>query len=158
MSRRRLWMNRGRMRPRRGAAAVEFVLTAPVLVMLLFGTIELGHYFAQLIAINGIAQDATRYGARASTQAQAVIQAELAATQLIRDLNLSCAGGGGCVVDAQMETRSGINYVVLTVDVPFDSVTGAAPGENSGGVQLPLRWRASAAYPHVGASILAAGP
>lgn len=142
-------------RPRRGAAAVEFVLTAPILVLLLFGTIEFGNFFSTLVTLNGLAQDAARYGARATTQVEATIQAELAMSQLIEDMAVPC--GGGCIIDADMETRGGINYVVLRVEIPYDSLTGAAPGRGSGGVELPLAWNIEAAYPHVGASILASG-
>lgn len=141
--------------PRRGAAAIEFVLTLPVLVLMLFGTIEFGNYFSNLITVTSAAQDAVRFGARATTQAQAVIQTELAIQALIDDLAFDCSAGAGCIVDATMVSRSGINYVQLEVRVPYVSLTGAAPGEGSGGVEVPLNYVATATYPHVGASLLA---
>jgi Flp pilus assembly protein TadG len=56
----------GRSRERgadRGAAAVEFVLVLPVLVMLLFGIIEFGLYFAQQLSVSNAARQGARFAA-----------------------------------------------------------------------------------------------
>jgi Flp pilus assembly protein TadG len=47
----------------RGAAAVEFVLVLPVLVMLLFGIIEFGLYFAQQLSVSNAARQGARFAA-----------------------------------------------------------------------------------------------
>ena len=44
----------------RGAAAVEFALVVPILVMLLFGIIDYGLYFANALGVRSGASDAAR--------------------------------------------------------------------------------------------------
>ena len=43
-----------------GAAAVEFALILPVLVLLLFGTIQYGYFFFQSTAVEAATRDASR--------------------------------------------------------------------------------------------------
>lgn len=52
-----------RTRDDRGAAAVEFALVAPFLILLIFAAIDFGVIFAQNLAMNNAARDAARLGA-----------------------------------------------------------------------------------------------
>ena len=45
----------------RGLAMVEFVLSAPVLLLLLFGTVEFGHFLIQYSTLNDSVRNAARY-------------------------------------------------------------------------------------------------
>lgn len=57
-----------RHRPRRGVAAVEFAVVAPVLFTLMLGVWEVG----RLIQITALVQNATREGARLASQGQII--------------------------------------------------------------------------------------
>ena len=57
------WFNKFR-RDQRGGPAVEFVLIAPVLVLLMGGTIELGRAFAQAQAVERGLRSAALFAAR----------------------------------------------------------------------------------------------
>jgi hypothetical protein len=46
----------------RGAAAVEFALIMPILIVLVFGTISFGIVFAQKLALGNGAREAARFG------------------------------------------------------------------------------------------------
>jgi Flp pilus assembly protein TadG len=50
----------------RGLAMVEFVLCSPILLLLLFGTVEFGHFLIQYSTLNDAVRDASRYVAGAA--------------------------------------------------------------------------------------------
>lgn len=45
----------------RGLAMVEFTISAPVLLLLLFGTVEFGHFLTEYSTLNDAVRDAARY-------------------------------------------------------------------------------------------------
>jgi hypothetical protein len=90
-------MRRTRRRER-GAAAVEFAITVPVLVAIVFGTIDWGAYFFQ----REIVVNASREGARVGTlkfdapldaavEAKSAAQAYLEAAHLLRPATIETA-------------------------------------------------------------------
>jgi hypothetical protein len=62
---RAIWRAR-RRRQDDGAAAVEFALVLPILVLILFGIIDYGLYFSNSFGVRGGAQDAARQGSVAN--------------------------------------------------------------------------------------------
>ena len=56
------------LRCERAAAAVEMVLVMPILLILLFGSVELGNYFMAEHAVQKGVRDASRYAARLPLQ------------------------------------------------------------------------------------------
>lgn len=55
------WRNSRHGRTERGAAAVEFALVVPLLLLLLVGIVNFGFVFAQQISLNNAARQAARY-------------------------------------------------------------------------------------------------
>lgn len=78
----------------RGAAAVEFALVLPLLLTILFGTIEWGYYFFnRQIVINS-----AREGARVGTlQSMSSANAKAAAESYLSGSGLALKTGGGTV-------------------------------------------------------------
>ena len=108
----------------RGAAAVEFALVLPILLLLVLGAIDWGWYFF----IDQMVTNAAREGARAgtllpppptSTSGQAVSAAGAAANAYLTRVRLSATG-----VDASFTTVDGTDAVQVTIRYPVGSLTG----------------------------------
>ena len=69
-------------RSERGAAAVEFALIIPVLLLLVFGVIEFSRLYNEQISLTGAARSAARVMAIGNNQGQAVTAAINAAPGL----------------------------------------------------------------------------
>ena len=57
-------------RDRRGVTAVEFALIAPVMITLICGTIEFGHFFMEQTSLEGALLEAARSASAAQEQSQ----------------------------------------------------------------------------------------
>lgn len=77
MSRGRAW--RRLARDRAGSTAAEFALTVPIVLMLLFGTVELGRLFIANAGLQNAIGEAARTATLFPRRSDAEIQAQLAA-------------------------------------------------------------------------------
>jgi Flp pilus assembly protein TadG len=113
--------------PRRdaGAAAVEFALVLPILILILFGIIDYGLYF-------GNALD-TRSGVARATR-QAVVDNFTPCTPSGTFALTSDSGYLACMVEARTDPLAGTTYVkvILPTDAnnPTSTDTGWFPGES----------------------------
>ncbi|BAS10190.1 tade family protein [Arthrobacter sp. Hiyo4] len=106
-------------RSERGAAAVEFALLLPVLLMLVLGTIEFGRVYNAQITLTNAARDGVRVMAIANDPAGAKTAAKNAAASVSTtipdsDITLSTQV---CSTGAQ---------VTLTISYNLSSITGIA--------------------------------
>lgn len=142
------------LRRRRGAAVMEFALTLPIMVMMLLASIEFGNYFTQLAAVKAAARDAARFGSNQHGFQLAQTQGAAAARSVLAEIGFPCATGNACTVDSEIVQESGLNFVQVTVVVPYDQITGALPnwygtdGETT--LNTPTQLRARALFPIVG--------
>jgi Flp pilus assembly protein TadG len=118
----------GRGRGDRGAAAVEFALVTPLLLVILFGIIDYGIWFADSISARQAVRDAARQGV--------VEQFGSCGGGVTNDLqNLSCT------VKSTMDQISGTTYVRIGV--------ASSPTAGIGGTWAPgLTLRICAATQH----------
>jgi Flp pilus assembly protein TadG len=108
----------------RGAAAVEFAIVLPVLLLIVMGTLEWGRYF---VVREGVVHSA-REGARGGTLMDATMaDACAAAHAYLSTMGISAACGSGITVDMDHYIAGGsddIPAVQVQIDVPFQTLTG----------------------------------
>lgn len=115
----------GRKRDARGAAAVEFALLLPVLLLLVFGTIQYGMYFWAMQGGSDVARDAAR---RAAVGEPATCDDFRRAT--LADIDSLTGPGGTAAVTRTYETAiPGTVQVgdIVTVRVKFTSFDMQVP-------------------------------
>ncbi len=112
---------------RRGAAAVEFALCLPVLVLVVAGVADLSALVSLLQLLSRAARDGARIGSTViegdaatgdAIEAAAVEQAEL----LLSEAGRPCADG--CAVTAEWVDIDGVMYVRVRVDYPYAPLVG----------------------------------
>ncbi len=104
----------------RGAAAVEFALVLPVLLFIVLGAIDWGHYFmVEQVAVNA-AREGARVGslhAPAAPDAPMLAEAEATATAYLARAGLDLAR-------ATVTAAPGAGSVVVQVSYRAGSITG----------------------------------
>jgi Flp pilus assembly protein TadG len=120
--------NQGPMRARRlrndraGAAAVEFAIIFPILLLFLFGIYEFGRLFWIQSSLQFAAEQAGRWAMANSTAGTGAIQ-----TQCANSLTSVGLGGLSCSVTTTNITSSAgltVPYNVITNSYEFSFVTG----------------------------------
>lgn len=102
-------MNRRRWGSERGAAAVEFALVLPILVLILFGVIEFGGVYNAQLMVTGAAREAARTMAIDGVAGDAVAVARDAAIGIpssALDVEISpstCSAGADVTVEVHYD-------------------------------------------------------
>ncbi|KRB77271.1 hypothetical protein ASE01_11075 [Nocardioides sp. Root190] len=141
------------LRDRRGAAAVEFALIMPILLLLVFGIISYGYMLSFRQAISQAAAEGARAAAVAQRDADQQPDALAAMNEALESYGVTCAGGvlsrdgggvGTCAVS--IATCAGeaasVRCVTVTIDYNYaDNPLLPVPGV---GIVLPDNLRYSA--------------
>ena len=120
-------MTRTRRTERRGANAIEFALTFPVFIALMFGLIDFGAYFAGLAITDSITSQSCRSGALLDPLVEAP---EAAAEEEMRNLVesmpfIQC--NEGCSLEATIEGAAPSSHLVCKATVETQILTGMTP-------------------------------
>lgn len=132
---------RRRADSRMGAAVVEFAFVAPVLVILVLGSIDVG----QSISVSQVVNDASRAGAREASRDRATDTAQVNAAvvsylqqnfpnisseTLASHTNITVADSAGGPVNGDMSAMQTGDAVSVTVTLQYESVrwTAGFPG------------------------------
>ncbi len=105
---------------RRGAVAVEFALTAPLLFLLLFGAAELGHANMVFNVAEAAAYEAAREGIVPGATAD---ECELAAQRV---LDISSIRGAKIEIEPR-NLKDASKSVQVSISVPYNKNTVVAP-------------------------------
>jgi Flp pilus assembly protein TadG len=129
----------------RGLAMVEFTLTAPLLLLLLFGTAEFSHFMIQYSTLSDAVRNATRYvaGAALAGDSGVLVQGGAWDTLVSQGQNLAVygnvAGAGTALLPSltaaqiTMTEDTTNNNISVTAAYPYQSLWGAAMPDFMGG-------------------------
>ena len=124
----------------RGAAAVEFALVVPVLILLIFGSIEFGLYVQSLTLTENAAREGVRLGSLVGstgiTAVQVKAQVKAAALNAFgtvgitnRDAQVTCTKPDGSSCDSTLGAASSAGSTIkVTVTATFTGLTGMVQG------------------------------
>ena len=114
---------RSRRTSERGAAAVEFALIAPLILLLFFGIISYGYLLSFRQAISQGAAEGARAAAVTPanfTNAQRDADAKAAINQALGSYGVSCTNGATCTVTPPAACTAGVgDCVKVTVSYPY---------------------------------------
>ena len=112
-----------RARRERGAAAVEFALVAPILILLVFGIISYGYMLSFRQAMSQGAAEGARAGAvwasayAPSQDAQRIAAARTGVDEALSSYGVSCSSGATCQI--RMQACGTGTCLAVTVTYPY---------------------------------------
>jgi Flp pilus assembly protein TadG len=117
------------MNTRRGASALEFALTLPVIVAVLAGILEYGWYLFQLSNVVHALRDGTRIGVTvpSTDETGAAARAEAHARAVLDGLGVPCTDGGGCNVTATIAAAEDVDTLTMAIEVDYEPIVGLLP-------------------------------
>lgn len=121
-----------RARTERGAAAVEFGLIAPLLLLIVFGIADFGYMLLKSHLVNNVARDGVRMASLSGTLAEVdtIVDAELADAGIDQaDAEIEICAAGSCGSGFDTAATSGAQVAVTITYThewitPFGSLCG----------------------------------
>ena len=129
---------------RRAANAIEFALTLPAFLLILFGLIEFGGYFGGQAMIDSVVTIACREGAMLDPIEEDVPAAAIARMQSMIDTLPLIDCDGGCDVRARETGVVPGRSLVCQATVPYTGITGwsmSLPENIHGGSMMRYEWQ-----------------
>lgn len=129
------------LRSRRGGAALEFALCVPFVFLVLGVTVELGQFILRHQDLRRAARDGCRVGAAtlegpSGNGASLRAAAEAHSREILEQVGMPC--DAGCtLVTSWAEEADGFSYLTVTVQIPYEPLTGLVPGMSG----RPMRGR-----------------
>ena len=124
---------------RRGASAIEFALTLPVMITIFSVIVEYGWYFFQQSATLGAVRDGVRYGVTIDpSSGDPDIEAISRSRTVLEGYGISCpTEGTACVVNAVINVDG---WDSMTVDITreYTPLLGLIPTPTTVGAQMTM--------------------
>lgn len=124
---------------RRGASAIEFALTLPVMITIFSVIVEYGWYFFQQSATLGAVRDGVRYGVTIDpSSGDPDLEAISRSRTVLEGYGISCpTEGAACVVNAVINVDG---WDSMTVDITreYTPLLGLIPTPTTVGAQMTM--------------------
>lgn len=127
---RREWMRQSR---ERGAAAIEFALLFPVLMLIVFGIIDFGRALNAQITLTQAAREGARLDALGNPNVATRTQAAATGLSPVSVTVTACPPGAASTADAVVDVRYTFNFIT-----PIGTIAGLLGGSGSLGSPVTL--------------------
>ncbi|MGN6681446.1 MAG: TadE/TadG family type IV pilus assembly protein [Streptosporangiaceae bacterium] len=134
---RRAWLSKARDR---GAAAIEFALLFPLLMLIVFGIIDFGRALNAQITLTQAAREGARLDALGEPNVQSQTQAAATGLSPVTVQVTACPPGAAPTANAEVDVSYQFNFVT-----PIGAIAGLLGG--SGGLGSPITLTATGVMP-----------
>jgi hypothetical protein len=123
---------------RTGSAAVEFALTVPILLVIVFGVLDYSWYIKQATDVVRASREGLRLGVTVAQADGPDAAAETQVGVVLAGYGLDCDGDLDCEIEASNTTVDGLDAVTLTVSVPYQPLVGMVPTPETMGAVITM--------------------
>ncbi|MGN6676792.1 MAG: TadE/TadG family type IV pilus assembly protein [Streptosporangiaceae bacterium] len=127
---RRAWLRQARDR---GAAAIEFALLFPLLMLIVFGIIDFGRALNAQITLTQAAREGARLDALGEPNVQSQTQSAATGLSPVNVTVTACPPGAGPDVNAEVDVSYTFNFIT-----PIGTIAGLIGGAGSLGSPVTL--------------------
>lgn len=121
-----MWERRRRARDQRGAAAVEFALVFPLLLLIVFGILDFGWMLMKANLVNNAARDAVRIASLDGTYSdidaalnQGLSNAGIDLGDVTKQISCTNAGGASCTGTSSSYAANATSGSTVTVTISY---------------------------------------
>lgn len=111
--------------PRRGASAVEFALTLPIVMLIISAVLDYGWFLAQDANVLHAVREGARVGVAVPLDDGPDTAAINHTTQILEVMGIGC--GSGCEVTATIGTTATLDVMTVRAVIPYDPLLGIVP-------------------------------
>jgi Flp pilus assembly protein TadG len=115
-----------RQRLRRGASAVEFALTLPLLIVMISAIVDLTWFLQQETSLLQGVREGVRVGASTVAENDPLGTARLHTEDALKSLGIDCAAVD-CDITASVDTSGALDLITLAAVVPYEAPFGLLP-------------------------------
>lgn len=123
-------------RLRRGAAAVEFALTLPVVIVVASAVLDYSWFLNRSADVLTAVREGTRHGATIEQDDDPAAEAMTRTQTALTDYGFTCSGS--CSVNATVGDLDGMATVQVVASVPYEPIMGLVPTPENMGATLVM--------------------
>lgn len=112
---------------RRGAAAVEFALTMPVLLVMIFGVLDLSWYIRGATAVVNATREGLRMGVTVAQEDGPDAMADEQIQAVLLGYGIDCEGAYACEIEVTSTQVDGLDALTANASISFLPLVGLTP-------------------------------
>ena len=125
-----------RRRARSGAAAVEFALTLPVVIVVATAILDYSWFLNRSADVLTAVREGTRHGTTIDQADDPAAEAATRTETALSDYGFTCSGS--CSINAVVGDLDGMSTITVQATVPYEPIVGLVPTPENMGATLVM--------------------